>query len=153
MKGGQTAYTRNWVWNRLADGNGDHSPRHLLLLFYEAIRWERKEQDKNNPYARAIIRPRALTRCLAEVSQQATGALREEFPELTPVFECLERVKQTPVDADPLVQDLAGHHDLLALAREVGLIAPYEQRGDDVRRYKVPDLYRAGLGMTRRGQA
>src|SRR5690606_30504623 len=33
MKGGKTAFTRNWVWNRLADGNGDHSPRALAQLF------------------------------------------------------------------------------------------------------------------------
>jgi len=26
MKGGKTAFTRNWVWNRLADANNDHTP-------------------------------------------------------------------------------------------------------------------------------
>jgi len=43
MKGGRTAFTRNWIWNRLADGNRDQSPRYLLQLMHEAVLWEEQE--------------------------------------------------------------------------------------------------------------
>jgi hypothetical protein len=41
----------------------------------------------------------------------------------------------------------------LELALETGLLAIYEGTQDEVRRYRVPELFRRGLGMTRRGQA
>ncbi|HEX2224250.1 MAG TPA: ParA family protein, partial [Thermoanaerobaculia bacterium] len=149
MQGGKTAFTRNWVWNRLADGNDDHSPRYLLQLFHEATVWERAEQRKN-PYERSVVRPRALIEVLPTVSERALSALRdEEFPELGPLLEKLTAIGRTPVDA----RDLEGLEELTDLAREVGLLGIYEVTGDSVERYKVPEIYRYGLGMGRRGQA
>jgi len=148
MKGSGTTYTRNWVWNRLADANRDHSPRYLLQLFHEAVQWERDE-EKKSPYERTFIRPRALIRSLPKVSEEALGALREEFNELDPLLETLKRIGRTPVSAT----ELKDHEQLLSLAREVGLLAAYEERGDEIIRYKVPDLFRYGLKMTRKGQA
>jgi hypothetical protein len=147
MKGGKTTFTRNWVWNRLADGNGDHSPRSLLQLFFSAKGWESSE-ERESPYDRSVIRPRALIASLGVVSQEALGALEEEFSELLPMFDLLRRIGRTPLDAD----DLASESELVALAREVGLLDIYEGAEDDVRRYRIPDLFRLGLGMTRMGQ-
>ncbi|MFM6291194.1 MAG: P-loop ATPase, Sll1717 family, partial [Dolichospermum sp.] len=82
MRGGKSAFTRNWVWNRIADGSNNHSPRTLLQLFAEAKDWEMREQAKN-PDKKTIIRPRALNASLEMVSKQALDALiKEEFPEL-----------------------------------------------------------------------
>jgi len=148
MKGAGTTYTRNWVWNRLADANEDHSPRYLLQLFYEAVQWERNEEMRT-PYEKAFVRPRALIRCLPKVSEEALEALQEEFSELDPLLEKLRSIGRTPISA----ADLQEYQHLLSLAREVGLLAVYEEREDEVLRYKVPDLYRYGLKMTRKGQA
>lgn len=151
MKGGKTTFTRNWVWNRLADGQGDHGPRSLSQLFYEAVIWE-KAEELRNPYSRSVVRPRALVPSLDVVSEEALQALVEEFPELVTTIEVLKRLGRTPVDA----QDLTGEGvttSELELAREIGLLAVYEGTAEDVRRYRVPDLYRRSLGMTRKGQA
>jgi len=149
MKGEKTTFTRNWVWNRLADGSGDHSPRYLLQLFYEVAAWERKEQLKI-PYERSVLRPRGLIAILPTVSEQALSALRdEEFPELRPLLSRLTEIGRTPVNAE----ELESLSSLVALAREVGLLAVYEGSDERVERYKVPDMYRLALGMTRRGQA
>ncbi len=149
MKGEKTTFTRNWVWNRLADGSGDHSPRYLLQLFYEVAAWERKEQLKI-PYERSVLRPRGLIAVLPTVSEQALSALRdEEFPELRPLLSRLTEIGRTPVNAE----ELESLSSLVALAREVGLLAVYEGSDERVERYKVPDMYRLALGMTRRGQA
>lgn len=148
MRGGRTTFSRNWVWNRLADGNGDHSPRYLLQLMRQAIEWERQEH-KSKAYDRSIIRPRALIEVLPQVSEQALSALRdEEFPELKPLMDELTQIGRTPVDANDLSRDLE-----LNLAREVGLLDIYESSGDYVARYKVPELFRHALKMTRKGPA
>ncbi len=149
MKGGNTAFSRNWVWNRLADGNGDRIPRYLIQLFEEAVVWER-EESKVNAYDRSLIRPRGLIEALPKVSPRALSALKdEEFPQLEALFERLRTLRSSPVNA----RDIADLGDLVTLAREVGVLSVYEGTEDQVERYKVPDIYLAGLGMVRKGQA
>src|SRR5579875_3227377 len=146
MRGGKTAFTYNWVWNRMADGNGDHGPRALLQLCREAVHWERRENERT-PYDRSVIRPRALIESLGAVSDQAVEALREEFKELDELIERLQRLGRSPVEAT----DLADLSEEVRLAREVGLLEVYEETEQEVQRYRVPDLYRIGLRVTRRG--
>jgi len=149
MKGGGTAFTRNWVWNRLADGNNDRIPRYLIQLFEEAARWEREESKKND-YDRSLIRPRGLIEALAKVSPRALSALKdEEFPQLEKLFDRLRELRSSPINA----RDIENLSDLVALAREVGVLSVYEGTEENVERYKVPDIYLAGLGMARKGQA
>lgn len=151
MKGSQTAFTMNWVWNRLADGNSDHSPRYLVQLMLLAVEWEKKEMKKT-PYDRSIIRPRALTKVLPDVSGEALRALRdEEFPELKPLMATLSQIGRTPVDAPLLNEKFSA--DIINLAVEVGLLAVYESREEEVQRYMVPDIFRHALKMKRKGQA
>jgi hypothetical protein len=148
MKGAKTTFTRNWVWNRLADGNGDHSPRALFQIFREATSWEREEQQKN-PNDRTVIRPRALVTSLDQVSQEALSALLEEFKELDEFEKRLRSWGRSPVDASEF-RDLG---EQLTLAREVGLVEIYEGTEEEVLRYRIPDFYRRALGMTRQGPA
>lgn len=147
MKGGKTAFTRNWVWNRLADGNEDHSPRYLSQLFHTVTDWEKQEHARS-PYEKSIIRPRALMESLQTVSHQALDALREEFVELEPLLERLRELGRTPI----LAGDLSEFEKPVQLAREVGLLAIYEGTEDSVERYRVPEIYRLALSMTRKGQ-
>ncbi|MCP4154086.1 MAG: CpsD/CapB family tyrosine-protein kinase [bacterium] len=149
MRGGKTAFTRNWVWKRLADGNSDHSPRYLLQLMHLAVDWEKKEQEKA-PYEKSLIRPRAFSKIFPEVSEQALQALRnEEFPELEPLMKKMEG-QRTPIDAEKLDNTDTSH--LVGLAKEVGLLAVYEERGEKIIRFMVPELLRHALKMTRKGQ-
>jgi hypothetical protein len=148
MKGEKTAFTRNWVWNRLADANQDHTPRYLLQLFREVTRQERMEHQRT-PYDRSILRPRAFIQALPTVSGQALDALKEEYPELEPLLERLRQIGRTPVASEEL-EDLT---EALVLGREVGLIGVYEGTEDRVERYRVPEIYRYALDMTRKGQA
>jgi len=149
MRGGKSAFTRNWVWKRIADGSDNHSPRALLQLFAEAKNWEQREQ-KQNPYEKTIIRPRALSSSLEKVSKQALDALiNEEFRELEELVDRLKEIGYSPFKAT----EVTGFDDQLSLAREVGLLSIYEGSENEVERYKVPDLYLSGIGMTRKGQA
>lgn len=148
MKGGKTTFTRNWVWTRLADGNNDHTPRYLLQIFHEAVPWEKTENGRTT-YSRALMRPRALIKCLPEVSEQALGALKEEFKELETLLNTLKKLGRTPVAAS----DLKDYENLIPLAQEVGILSVYEESEDGVSRYRIPDIYRYALKMTRKGQA
>lgn len=151
MKGGKTAFTRNWVWNRLADGNGDHGPRSLSQLFHQAVEWEKGEEGRGS-YTRSVIRPRALVPSLDVVSDEALQALVEEFPELASTIGALTSLGRSPVDVRDLTSEEVGGAEL-ELARETGLLEIYEGTAEDIRRFRVPDLYRRALGMTRKGQA
>ncbi|QSB13920.1 ParA family protein [Natronosporangium hydrolyticum] len=153
MKGGKTTFTRNWVWNRLADGQGDHGPRALIQLFNKAVEWE-KQENPRNPYDRSMIRPRALVPSLEEVSDAALAALLdEEFPELRVLVGALQTAGRTPLDPSDIGEIDESALEQLGLALEVGLIAVHEGTQEAVRRYRVPDLYRHALRMTRKGQA
>lgn len=146
MKGEQTAFTWNWVWNRLADGNGDHSPRSLIQLFSDALDRERSEHERN-PYDRSIIRPRLLITSLASVSERVFDALvNEEFPELTDFAASLEAYGRTPVPLD----ELNARPEDVDLASDAGLISVQDD-GTGKRIARVPDLYRHALRVTRRG--
>src|SRR5262249_36942937 len=149
ISGGRTAYTDNWIWARLADANRDHSPRALAQLLTAATTRERRF-EQGNPYARSIIRPRALVESLDDVSEQALDALsKAEFPELRLVFEALTAIGSTPLSADQLTTA----PNLATLAREVGLLETVSSPRDTNDKLRVPELYRKALGMTRRGQA
>ncbi|MDQ1294984.1 MAG: hypothetical protein QG608_2869 [Actinomycetota bacterium] len=151
MKGGKTTFTRNWVWNRLADGQGNHGPRTLLRLFSSAVEWETREEERN-PYGRSVIRPRGLVPGLERVSDEAVQALREEFSELHGFIRVLEQIGRTPLDpreVGRLDPEAAAQADL---ATEVGLVAVHEGAQEN-QRFRVPDLYRHALGMSRKGQA
>ncbi|MEA5418287.1 hypothetical protein VB712_03555 [Spirulina sp. CCNP1310] len=149
MRGGKSAFTKNWVWKRIADGSNHHSPRALLQLFKQGQAWEMREQTKN-AYGKTVIRPKALIASLEEVSKQTLDALiEEEFPNLSTLVERLREIGRSPFKSS----EVEGLEDELRLASEVGLLSIYEGTNDVVERYKVPDLYRSGIGMTRKGQA
>ena len=152
MKGGKTTFTRNWVWNRLADGQGDHGPRALLQLFSAATDWEDREETRS-PYDRSIIRPRALVPSLEIVSGEAIAAIREEFPELIGLIDALETVGRTPLTESDIAAVNVNAVSGLELALEVGMLALHQGSTDDVRRFRVPELYRHALKVSRPGQA
>ncbi|OBQ28041.1 MAG: hypothetical protein AN483_17600, partial [Aphanizomenon flos-aquae MDT14a] len=147
MQGAASAFTRNWIWNRLADGTDNRNPRSLLQLFKTATLIEKQEQQIN-PYEKTIIRPRSLRSSLDEVSTEALGALNEEFPELLELINKLRSLGSSPVKA----REIQEFDQQLSLAKEVGLLAIYEGTEEDVQKYKIPDLYLKGIGMTRQGQ-
>jgi hypothetical protein len=147
VAGGKTAFTDNWVWARLADANGDHAPRHLVELFIGATRRE-IDLEAAGPFPRALIRPKSLVDALEAVSESAIEALAEEFPELDPVLNGLKAVGITPFDADGLK---GRDGNLVGLAAEVGVLDRGND-GDSSERYRVPEIYRKALGMSRRGQ-
>ncbi|MDO9409807.1 P-loop ATPase, Sll1717 family [Patulibacter sp.] len=147
VRGKQTAFTDRWVWSRLADGNGDHSPRHLAQLFRVlADRARSRPADDAAP-----LRARDFADVLSEVvSQEALTAVRDEFAsevdQVMPVFRALE---QSPFTRDEwLAAD--GDPGQLEVAQLMGLVAAHPR---DRERLVVPELYRYALKVSRKGPA
>lgn len=150
VAGGRTTYTDNWVWSRLGDANHDHAPRTLAQIMTAAVDLERG-YEAGNSYPRSIIRPRALVESLDHVSESALDALqRDEFPELEPLLVRLREVGSTPFDAEQLQST---SDDLVRFAVEIGLLEEMPGAGDKLDRFRVPELYRKALNMSRMGQA
>ncbi|MBF8273971.1 MAG: hypothetical protein HW380_3076 [Magnetococcales bacterium] len=148
MKGGNTTFSRNWVWNRLSDANQDHSPRFLLQLLHHALSWELNE-DAKTPYTRSIIRPRAMIVCLEKVSQESLSSLiEEEFQELNTLITTLKQIQRSPFHRS----EVGTVNQYLELAREAGLLEVFEEDADGISNFKVPDFYRLALGIARKGQ-
>lgn len=148
MGSARGSFTRDWVWSRLADANGEHTPRSLLQLFHHALAWEKEEQQKN-PWEKSIIRPRALVQSLGKVSEDAVASLREEYQELGDFLNRLAEIGDSPFPTEKLAGQTK---ESIQLAREVGLLKVEKKDFDGVAMlYSVPDIYRLGLGMTRKG--
>ena len=147
MKGGNTTFTKNWVWNRLADANQDRSPRFLLQLLHHALSWEQDVALKN-PYARSIIRPRAMIACLEKVSEESLASIVEEFQELRDLVQQLRTMRRSPFPQ----LEVTRFDQFLETAREVGLLSVHEEDAGGIIQYKVPDFYRLALGIARKGQ-
>ncbi|MCU1493245.1 MAG: hypothetical protein JWO62_1009 [Acidimicrobiaceae bacterium] len=149
MSGGNTAFTNNWVWNRLSDSQGARSPRTLLQLCRLATERERI-YSRTQAYPSSLLRPRALAESLPDVSAGAVDALREEFPELDATFDALRNTGKTPFPRTDLADGGIPEEEL---AVEIGLVSRVvATNSSDPDRFWVPEIYRIALGLTRRGQ-
>ena len=71
-----------------------------------------------------------------------------EFPELKSLMNLLAQVGRTPVNSSELIAS----QDDIKLAMDAGLLGIYEGNEEKVERYKVPEIYRYALDVTRKGQ-
>ena len=140
---GKNSLSRNWLLRRLADARGVIYPRDLICLLREALG---KESERIAEGARvseyAVVSRESLSKALAPTSIQRVDSVREEYPELRDV---LERMRG--MDATGKLEDLRSRvgDNALKLLSEAGVVRLDEGE------YVVPDLYRHGLEMARKG--
>lgn len=153
VRGKQTTFTDRWVWARLADGNGDHSPRHLSQLFRVLSERARVRTNEPGPPLRARDFGPALE---GTVSPEALRAVSDEFDEdlVREVRQVLQRLARTPFTIDEW-EHARGTPELLEQASLMGLVATHPRDRDrvEVPRLVVPELYRYALGIRRMGPA
>lgn len=141
---GKNSLSRNWLLRRLADARGVIYPRDLICLLREALGNEANRIGEGSRVSEdSVVSRQSLSEALAPTSIQRVDALREEYPELVGA---LERMRG--MDAAGRIDNLksnVGDNDLNLLS-EAGVVKLKEE-GD----YVVPDLYRHGLEMPRKG--
>lgn len=152
--GGKKGYTYLWIPNRLQDAHTRVVPRSILSLIRHAAAYALR----HGPAAQTLrlLHPTELAQALVHTSERRVQELREEFPvvarleslrgrsvmlERPEVVRALGRFRTEPDDG----YGADGEEVLRALV-DLGVMS---QRSDG--RIDVPDIYRSGFDIKRKG--
>ncbi len=150
--GAKKGYTHKWIPDRLRDADGRIVPRSILRLLSEAAKHALLAPRGTGP----LMNPTDLTAALVETSKQRSNELAEEYAVVARLENLRGRTMLMargeviaalgrPTLRDKLTMDGEGVFDEL---RRTGVL---EVRRDG--RIDVPDIYRYGYGIKRKGGA
>ena len=152
-KGVRKGYTYRWIPNHLQDARGSIVPRSMLALFGNAA-----EKALENPLRKGsrLLEPRNLRSALEKTSQMRVAEIREEYP----LVERIENLRGQTVlmTREPAVRLLGARRvdepqglpdDGVAVFNELHSLGVLKTRPDG--RVDVPDIYRYGYGIKRKG--
>jgi hypothetical protein len=152
--GATRGHTWRWITRHLADGNNAIAPRSAVNLLREAARAALKEPVDTGP----LLTAEHLREGLRHTAKHRAEELIEERPEIVALLTRLEGAT-VPIDgadlslrlfhgdgAVPLDFEAEHASDVIAHMVQLGVLT---RRSDA--RYDLPDLYRFGYGVKRRG--
>lgn len=158
------AYPYNWIIYHVSDTHRRIQPRSLLNLFSEAARLQIEKDDFD--YA-LTLRPRYMELAISRVAERRVQDVREEYPELKPVFDRLKDyhqqfpidegqldsaieqvIESTQTDREPLIMSVS---QIKRRLENIGVLYEYKLVKGQERRYHIPDLYLFGMGLRRKG--
>jgi hypothetical protein len=151
--GTKKGYTYRWIPARLKDAGGRITPRSMLRLIGYAAR----EALSNPPGQGALMLPTHLTGALPQVSRDRVNELSEEYAfvkrlsALEGQTVLMDRRKVATLLGKPSAADDTSKKDGDALLDEMLRIGVLQIRSDG--RIDVPDIYRYGFGIKRKGGA
>ncbi len=150
-------FTHIWMLKHLTDGMGHIYPRELIHLGNIAVE---KQRDLNRAAGRhastRLISSAALREAFADVSvYRCDTYLYSEFPHLAAHFDLFRGSDKATFHRSELYDLFAklepnGDEGIRSIY-DAGLIAPMGRTVDSSMEFKVPLLYRIGLGITQRG--
>lgn len=153
--GVKKGFTYTWIPNHLQDSQGRIVPRSMLnLLAFSA------EDALQNPLGRKglqLMTPQNLIAGLAEASRRRVEELKEEYPvvlrlkNLEGAILLLEPGEVISRLSQPVHGDRTTSTDGAAIYEELRRIGVLSVRADG--RVDVPDIYRTGFGIKRKGGA
>jgi hypothetical protein len=150
------AATHQWILKRLIDGAGNSFPRELIHLGNRAVEKQREfDRIEGNHNCRRLISMRALKESFQSISQYRCDTyLYSEFPHLSHHFDVFRGSEGAVFHREELYmlfEPLSPKGDeAIRAVYDVGLIQPMGTNVDSSRKFKVPLLYRAGLGISER---
>jgi len=152
--GVKKGYTWRWIPNRLQDAKGKVVPRSILTLLGEAAK--QAVQRGSLPSGLRLLMPQDLAAALGPTSQQRVAEVQEEYG-LTARLRNLEG--QQVMMRPELAEELLGRPrpeeapeaptDGQAVLEELINLGVLSRRKDG--RIDVPDIYRYGFGIKRKG--
>jgi hypothetical protein len=150
-------FTHIWMLKHLTDGMGHIYPRELIHLGNIAVE---KQRDLNRAAGRhastRLISSAALREAFADVSvYRCDTYLYSEFPHLAAHFDLFRGSDKATFHRSELYDLFAklepnGDEGIRSIY-DAGLITPLGRTVDSSMEFKVPLLYRIGLGITQRG--
>ncbi len=140
---GKNSLSKNWLLRRLADARDVIYPRDLICLLFEALEIELRRITEGSRVSEiAVVSRQSLSEALAPTSKRKVADLTEEYPELQGVLEKMRgMIANGEIDK---LRERIGDADLDRLSH-AGVVRLDEGN------YVVPDVYRHGLDMPRKG--
>lgn len=151
-KGVKKGFVYRWIPDRLQDARGAIVPRSMINLIAYAA--EHARHDPGAGYTR-LLHPQELQAALEQTSKQRVDELAEEHIVVYRLESLRDRI--VPIDHSELIKRLSkpsqkddGFQDNgAAVADELARIGVLRAR--DNKRWDVPDIYRYGYGIKRKG--
>lgn len=154
--GAQSTPAHQWMLKRLIDGLGNSFPREVIHLGNMAVEKQRELNRHNGKHTSTrLISTRALREAFGMISAYRCDTyLYAEFPHLAKHFDVF-RGSESPTfhreELHMLFEPLSlKGDDAIRAIYDVGLLIPVGRTVDSASHFKIPLLYRAGLGVTDR---
>jgi hypothetical protein len=148
--------THQWILKRLVDGLGNSFPREVIHLGNMAAEKQRElDRQTGKHESTNLISARALREAFALISAYRCDTyLYAEFPHLAKHFDVFRGSDSGTFQRDELCklfERLSPNGDeAIRAIHDVGLLIPLGKTVDASDEFKVPLLYRSGLGVTDR---
>ena len=146
--------TDEWILKRLMDGMGNSFPRELIHLGNKAVERQREiDRLEGDHTSTHLISPRALREAFEGISTYRCDTyLYSEFPHLKQHFDVFRGSDSTMFHREELYmlfQPLSPNGDeAIRALYDTGLLTPLGKNLDSSKKFRVPLLYKIGLGMT-----
>jgi hypothetical protein len=148
--------THQWILKRLVDGLGNSFPREIIHLGNMAVETQREiNRNEGKHSSTRLISARAVKEAFARISAyRCETYLYAEFPHLTKHFDVFRGSESSTFHREELYmlfEPLSPKGDeAIRSVHDVGLLIPVGKNVDSCSEFKVPLLYRPGLGITER---
>lgn len=150
--------THQWILRRLCDGTGSSFPRELIHLGNRAVEKQREMNRIEGKHgSERLVGPKALREAFGMISSYRCDTyLYSEFPHLSRHFDVFRGSDTATFHREELYMLFAplspnGDEAIRALY-DTGLLQPLGHSVDASMKFKVPLLYRLGLGVRDRRQ-
>jgi hypothetical protein len=145
--------THQWMQNRLVDGMGNSFPREIIHLANRAVERQREMDRQNGGHTAAgLISVKAIRDAYESISAYRCDTyLYSEFPHLAKHFDVLRGSETSTFqreDLFKLFEKLQPNGDeAIRALYDTGLLTPLGTNVDSSRKFKIPLLYKSGLGI------
>jgi len=145
--------TDQWILRRLMDGTGSSFPRELIHLGNRAVEKQREmNRAANQHLSTHLVGPKALREAFDMISSYRCDTyLYSEFPHLSRHFDVFRGSDTATFHREELYMLFApltpNGDDAIRALYDTGLLQPLGHSMDASMKFKVPLLYRPGLGV------
>lgn len=146
--------TDQWILKRLIDGMENSFPRELIHLGNKAVERQREiNRQEGKHMSTRLVSPKALRDAFEAISAYRCDTyLYSEFPHLSKHFDVFRGSDTTTFHREELYMLFAPlspkGDEAIRAVYDTGLLEPLGKNVDSSRKFKVPLLYRVGLGMS-----
>jgi len=148
--------THEWILKRLVDGLGISFPRELIHLGNLAVAKQREMNRATGQHmAQRLVSASAVKQAFKEVSDYRCDTyLYSEFPHLSKHFDVFRGSDSSTFHREELYMLFEPLNpkgdDAIRAVHDAGLLLPIGRNVDSATKFKVPLLYKTGLGISDR---